>query len=89
MSDCIGFTAYNKLSEKCQKCSSKNECEKKIKELVGCFTIFQPCIADCVQPCIADCVQPLIQPILYDERQQRRDQLRRDIHKEIMKGGQE
>lgn len=81
MGNCIGFTAYSKLSEECQKCSSKNECEKKIKELVGCFTIFEPCIADCTQP--------LMQPVLYDERQQKIDRLRRDIQKEIMKGGQE
>ena len=55
MDDCIGFTAYNRLSEKCQKCNLKDECDKKIKELIGGFTNFQSSI-ECS-------VQPILQPI--------------------------
>lgn len=80
MGDCIGFIAYSKLSEKCQKCEYKDDCDKKQKESVGGFTV--------VEPCLKDCMQPLTQPILYDERQQKTDRLWRDIQKEIMKGGQ-
>ena len=81
MANCINFMAYSKLSEECQKCEFKDKCEQKQNELIGGFTFTEPA----AQPL----TQPLMQPLVYDERQQRADNFRRNIGKELMKGGQE